>query len=118
MVDSTPSAYGDYVAPHPAAAGVPAAPPAPVASAAPVTKETERVVQISEARPAVHVMEAESCCNVYWVLFGVGFLLPILFICGAIGVRSEKRSENLAGTANAIALVAYMILTIVAAVAR
>lgn len=58
-------------------------------------------------------VEQETCCNIYWVLFGIGFLFPPVWIAGTCGLCLGKtRSEHNAGIANAVlvGLVCFILL--------
>eukprot|EP00803_Ostreobium_quekettii_P007450 evm.model.scf_598EXC.2 EVM.evm.TU.scf_598EXC.2 scf_598EXC:19021-20227(-) len=88
----------NVVAPSPKGEGGTAASAAASASAAVVVNE-------------VHV---DSCCNIYWVLFGLSFIFAPLSICGTIGLCAGRtQSEKQAGVANLVLLIIWVIAIII-----
>ena len=62
----------------------------------------------------VYYINDDPACNMYWVFFFLGFLIfPLFWICGAVGIRSPKHNEMIAGRANMIALGFFAFLVIV-----
>lgn len=83
----------------------------------PVVSVEPHVSAASPAAPVYYINE-DPACNMYWVLFFLGFLIgfPAFWACGALGMRSSRHNEKIAGKANLIALGVILLFAVIYAV--
>lgn len=60
----------------------------------------------------------DPCCNLFWVLLVLGMLFPPFWICGLLGICSDKTNERIAGLFNAFAISVLVVVVGAAFVIR